>query len=87
VLTISDIYGPPEGSRLKVELDSWAYFEKALRLKDRLRFRKMNEPILQCAKTIEVSPEGFGTETYLLTFLIHQQKLIDLLEQKLKERK
>ncbi len=52
------MYDLPEGSKLKEELESWPYFEKALRLEDRVILRIMNESILQCAKAIEAARSG-----------------------------
>ena len=56
------MFDPPEGSKLKEELDSWPYFEATLGLEDRVILRKMNESILQCVKVIEVVLEGYDTE-------------------------
>jgi len=84
---LSVLYDLPEGSKLKFELDSWPYFEGALRLEDRTLLRKMNEDIVKCAEAVENCKEGYETEAYLLTLLIHQQKFIDFLETKLQVRK
>ena len=74
-----------EHSKLKEELDSWLYFKAALRVEDRTVVKEMNESIFDCAAMVENAPEGFETETYFLALLIHHQKLIDSLEERMNQ--
>jgi hypothetical protein len=74
---VSDL---PEHSKLKEELDSWPYFKAVSRVKDRIFLTEVNESILDFVAMVQNAPEGYETEAYFLDLLIHQQKLIDLLE-------
>ena len=76
-----------EKKLLKLEVESWRPFAKALRLEDRQLLNRMMEKIWPFEGAVERAKEGYETEAFLLGLLILQQKTIDRLEEMMAEKK
>ena len=74
----------PNEDILTREIDSWKGFESALRKEeDRKLFVKMLNGCYKYSTAINAKDEPFPTEALLMALILSQQKLIDLLIDKL----
>ena len=69
----------PNEDILTKEIESWKGFEYALREEDRKLFVKMLNDCYKYSIAINAKGEPFSTEALLITLILLQQKLIDLL--------
>src|SRR5919109_808802 len=69
----------PNEDILTKEIESWKGFEYALREEDRKLFVKMLNDCYKYSTAINAKGKPFPTEALLITLILLQQKLIDLL--------
>ena len=69
----------PNEDILTKEIESWKGFEYALREEDRKLFVKMLNDCYKYSTAINAKGEPFSTEALLITLILSQQKLIDIL--------
>lgn len=65
---------------LKREVDSWRPYAEALRKEDRDVFREMMNDVAKAyGEAIELAERGYDTEAVMMSILLSQQKMINLL--------
>ena len=69
----------PNEDILTREIESWKGFEYALREEDRKLFVKTLNHCYKYSTAINAKGESFPTEALLMTLILSQRKLIDLL--------
>ena len=70
---------PNKNDILTKEIESWKGFADSLRKDDRNLFIKMLDDCFKYATAINAKGEPFPTESLLMTLLLLQQKIVDLL--------
>ena len=69
----------PNDDLLAREIQSWKSFSDSLRLEDRKMFEKMTRQCYKHLKAINAKGEPYTTESLMLSLILIQHQMIDLL--------
>jgi len=69
----------PNDDLLAREIQSWKSYSDSLRLEDRKMFEKMTRQCYKHLKAINAKGEPYTTESLMLSLILIQHQMIDLL--------
>ena len=69
----------PKDDLLSKEIDSWKAFAHSLRKEDKVLFENMLKDCNRYIKAIQTKGEPYSTQSFLLSLIISQHKMIEFI--------